>query len=145
MLSNRKPNKVQAISMKKERLSSTKQQEGQNKHFCVVLNIEVPDNPVDVEETNQIHEINSEEPSFLAFRNAISKTKKENHLELTILLQNFLTQVSNRAQTKSKNCPATFGTTSKYHQTGKKDPMIKVPKKGNLKECKNWRRINLLQ
>jgi hypothetical protein len=44
-------------------------------HFCKVLNREVPDNPVDVEETDEICEINSEEPSILEIRNAIRKLK----------------------------------------------------------------------
>lgn len=55
--------------------------------------------------------------------------------------------MSNRALTKSKNFSATFGTTSKYQQTGKMAwSIFKLPKKGNKKnpEWKIWGGITLL-
>lgn len=130
-------NKVQAISMKRGRLSSTKQQERQNKHFCVVLNIEVPDNPVDVEETNQIREINCEEPSFLAIRNAISKTKKGKSPGIDNITAELFKAGVKSSSNKIKELSSNIWNNKQIPSNWKKDPMIKLPKKGNQKECKN--------
>lgn len=51
-------NELQAFSMKKRRLitSCTEQLERWKQHPCEVLNREVPEHPVDVEETDEICE-----------------------------------------------------------------------------------------
>lgn len=51
--------------------NSTEQQEKWKKHFCEVLNREIPDFLSYVWETDEIFEINCEEQSILEIRNAL--------------------------------------------------------------------------
>jgi hypothetical protein len=55
--------------------SSTEQEERWQLHFCEVLNREAPGNPIGVEETDEICDINCEEPSILGITIAISRLK----------------------------------------------------------------------
>lgn len=94
MFSNEKPKQSAGIFNEHRQLiiGSTEQQERWKQHFCEVLNGELPDNPLDDEETNEICEIfYSEEPSILEIINASRKLKNGNSpgIDNIILKQNF--------------------------------------------------------
>ena len=116
-------------------------------HFSEVLNRENPSNPVSEIETelpDEIEEIDTSEPSRIEVRKAIGHLKNGKAPGIDNLQAELLIADIDYATTKVREIIDIVWRDEKTPRKWRKGLIVKLPKKGNLKECKNWRGITLL-
>ena len=116
-------------------------------YFSEVLNRENPSNPVseiEIKLSDEIEEIDTSEPSRIEVRKAIGHLKNGKAPEIDNLQAEMLKADIEYANTKVKEIIDIVWRDEKTPRKWRKGLIVKLPKKGNLKECKNWRGITLL-
>ena len=116
-------------------------------HFSEVLNRKNPSNPVsniDIVLPDEIEQIDTSEPSKIEVRKAIGHLKNGKAPGIENLQAEMLKADIEYATTKVKEILDIVWRDEKTARKWRKGLIAKLQKKGNLKECKNWRGITLL-
>ena len=116
-------------------------------HFSEVLDRENLKNPVsemEIELADEIAEIDTTEPSTAEVRRDIGHLKNGKAPENRKHQAELLKADIDYATTKVKEIIDIVWRHEKTPRKWWKGLIVKLPKKGNLKECKNWRGITLM-
>ena len=116
-------------------------------HFTEVLNRENPNNPVsemEIKLPDKIEEIDISEPSRAKVRKATGHLKNGKAPGIDNIQAELLKAGIDYATTKVKEIMDIAWREGKKPRKWRKGLIVKTAKKGNLKECKNWRGITLL-
>ena len=137
VLSNERPRQSAAVMDKNGKILNDKESKTRRwlEHFTEVLR-ENPSNPTseaEIELSDEVDEIETREPSRAEVRKAIG------HLQAVLLKADI-----DHANTKVKEIIDVVWREKKTAEKWRKGLIIKLPKKRNLRECKNWRGISLL-
>jgi len=149
VLSNERPRQSAAVMDKNGKILNDKESKTKRwlEHFSEVLNRENPSNPVsemEIELPDEIEEIDTSEPSRGEVRKAIGHLKNGKAPGIDNIQAELLKADVDYATTKVKEIIDIVWRDEKTPRKWRKGPIVKLPKKGNLKECKNWRGITLL-
>ena len=117
-----------------------------NEHFKEIINKEAPIRPIIDEECTEqpVADINTSEPSYIEVRNAIKNLKNGKAPAIDSITAERLKGDIYFSTGKVKPLLDKIWNKEQIPETWKKGLIIKLPKKGNLKKCKNWRGITLL-
>ena len=149
VLSNERQRQSAAVMDKNGKILNDKESKTRPwlEHFTEVLNRENPSNPTseaEIELSDEVEEIETREPSRAEVRKAIGHLKNRkapgNDNIQAVLLKGDI----DHATTKVKEIIDVVWREKKTPEKWRKGLIIKLPKKGNLRECKNWRGISLL-
>ena len=114
-------------------------------HFTEVLNGENPSNPkseTEIKLPDEVEEIDTSEPGRAEVRKAIGHPKNAGKVPgIDNVQAELLTAGIDYATTKDKKIIDVMWREEKTPDKWRKGLIIKLPKKGNLEECKNWRGI----
>ena len=91
-----------------------------------------------------IIDINTSEPSYEEVRNAIRNLKSGKAPGIDSITAELLKADIEFSTRKVMNLLEKIWNKEEIPETWRKGLIIKLPKKGNLKKCKNWRGITLL-
>ena len=150
VLCNKPPKQSVAVEDQNGNLISGKEETIQrwSEHFKEVLNIEKPNQPINDDEVNEEHidteETNIREPSRIEIRNAIKQLKNGKASGIDSITAEPLKADIELATDKLKQLIDKIWKEERIPTKWKQGLIIKLPKKGNLKQCKNWRGITLL-
>ena len=126
-------------------LTSEKEQEKRWKeHFSEVLNRPSPTTQADIEEAEEDLDVKTDPPSkeeIIAAIRTLKNGKASGHDNLSA---EFFKMDPNLAAEILLPLFKTIWETKEVPEDWKKGIIIKIPKKGNLQECSNWRGITLL-
>ena len=109
-------------------------------HFSEVLNRENPSDPVceiDIELPDEIEEIDTSEPNRTEVRKAIGHLKNGKGPGIDNIQAELLKADIDYATTKVKEITDIVWRDENTPRKWRKGLIVKLPKKGNLKECKN--------
>jgi len=115
--------------------------------FTKVLNRENPSNPIsetEIDWRDEVEEIDTSEPSRAEVRKAIGHLKNGKAPGIDNAQAELLKADIEYATTEVKEITDVVWREEKTPEKWRKGLIAKLPKKGNLKECKNWRGITLL-
>ena len=117
-----------------------------NEHFKEILNREAPRKPIKDEETvnPEVEEISTEPPSIEEIKSAIKLLKNGKSAGIDSITAEMLKVDLDFSASKVKSLIEKIWNKEQIPKKWKKGIIIKLPKKGNLKKCKNWRGITLL-
>ena len=152
ILCNEKPKQSTAVFDKNGNLLNKKGevQARWTEHFKEVLNRDQPENPVlsdevyELELNDVIEEISISEPTLGEVKQAIKRLKNGKAPGTDSITAELLKANIEFSATKIHQLLGKVWTFEKIPQPWKQGLIIKLPKKGNLKECKNSRGITLL-
>ena len=150
VLCNKPPNQSVAVGDQNGNLISGKEETLQRwtEHFKEVLNREEPNQPINDDEVNEEHidieEIDIREPSRIEIRNAIKQLKNGKASGTDSITAELLKADIELATDKVKQLTDKIWKEERISTKWKQGLIIKLPKTGNLKKCKNWRGITLL-
>jgi len=149
VLSNERPRQSAAVMDKNGKILNDKVSKTKRRleHFSEVLNRENPSNPVsemEIELPDEIEEMDTSEPSRGEVRKAIGHLKNGKAPGIDNIQAELLKADVDYATTKVKEIIDIVWRDEKTPRKWRKGLIVKLPKKGNLKECKNWRGITLL-
>ena len=149
VLSNERPRQSAAVMDKNGKILNDKESKTKRwlEHFSEVLNRNNPSNPVsdiEIELPDKIEQIDTSEPSRIEVRKAIGHLKNGKAPGIDNLQAEMLKADIEYATTKVKEIIDIVWRDEKPARKWRKGLIAKLPKKGNLKECKNWRGITLL-
>ena len=149
VLSNERPRQSAAVMDKNGKILNDKESKTKRwlEHFSEVLNRNNPSNPVsdiEIELPDKIEQIDTSEPSRIEVRKAIGHLKNGKAPGIDNLQAEMLKADIEYATTKVKEIIDIVWRDEKPARKWRKGLIVKLPKKGNLKECKNWRGITLL-
>ena len=116
-------------------------------HFTEVLNRENPSNPIsetEIELSDEVKEIDTSEPSRAEVRKAIGHLKNGKAPGIDNIKAELLKADIDDATTRVKEIIDVVWREKTTPEKWRKGLIVKLPKKGNLNECKNWRGITLL-
>ena len=149
LCNDNRPNQSVAIEDKDGKLVNGKEETLRrwNEHFKEILNREVPVRPITEEHITEppIIDINTSEPSYEEVRNAIRNLKSGKASGIDSITAELLKADIEFSTRKVMNLLEKIWNKEEIPETWRKGLTIKLPKKGNLKKCKNWRGITLLQ
>jgi len=147
---NQRPSQSAAVMDKNGKILNDKESKTKRwlEHFTEVLNRENPRNPkseTEIELPDEVEEIDTSEPGRAEVRKAIGHPKNAGKVPGIDNVQGeLLTADIDYATTKDKKIIEVMWRAEKTPDKWRKGLIRKLPKKGNLKECKNWSRITLL-
>ena len=150
VLSNERPRQSAAVMDKNGKIINDKEGIKPNDgwvHFSEGPSRENPSNPVmemEIELPDEIEEIDTSEPSRDEVRKAIGNLKNGKAPGIDNIPAELLKADIDYATTKVKEIIDIVWRDEKIPRKWRKGLIAKLPKKGNLKECKNWRGITLL-
>ena len=119
-------------------------------HFREVLNSEEPTDPITIEDESEfelgglIEEIVITEPTIGEIKAAIERLKNGKSPGVDSITAELLKAHKELSAAKVHQLLEKVWKHEKIPDKWKRGLIIKLPKKGNLKECKNWRGITLL-
>ena len=119
-------------------------------HFREVLNREEPTDPITIEDESEfelgglIEEIVITEPTIGEIKAAIERLKNGKSPGVDSITAELLKAHKELSAAKVHQLLEKVWKHEKIPDKWKRGLIIKLPKKGNLKECKNWRGITLL-
>ena len=115
-------------------------------HFAEVLNREEPIEPVRDEEsqTEEIEEIDCTKPRLAEIKTAIKGLKNGKASGIDDITSEMLKADINFTAKRVKELLDKVWEQEKTPEKWRRGLIIKLPKKGNLRECRNWRGITLL-
>ena len=149
-LCNERPRQSTAVLNKNGNLVSGKAEvlARWTEHFKEVLNREEPENPITEEEEcelpNILEEISVEEPTQSEVRTALKRLQSGKSPGIDNITAELLKADIDFSTKKIHQLLQKIWKNEKIPRKWKKGLIIKLPKKGNLKECKNSRGITLL-
>ncbi len=151
-LCNDKPKQSTSVMDKNGRVISGRDESRKRwkEHFTEVLNRDEPENPIiltdleNEEHLDNITEIDDQEPTLLEIKRAIRLLKNGKSSGIDSITAELLKADINFATEIIHNLFKNIWAKETIPKNWKKGLIIKLPKKGNLKECKNWRGITLL-
>ena len=147
-LSNEKPKKCYTINDKNNKIitSCEERKERWKEHFNEVLNRNAPEDPMSLEE-NEIEintDINTRSPTIKEIQDALKHLKNGKSPGADGIQAELLKADINNTSKRIKRIIDTVWEHERAPQSWKRGLIVKLPKKGNLKDCKNWRGITLL-
>lgn len=146
-LSNEKPKKCMAINDKDNQTitNSEDRRKRWKEHFNEILNRPEPDDPLTIE-TDEIElvDIDINPPTLREIQEAIKKLKNGKAPGADLIQAELLKANINYSSRKIKAILNRVWEQEKAPQSWRRGLIVKLPKKGNLKHCKNWRGITLL-
>ena len=151
-LCNERPKQSTAVMDKEGNTLSKKKdiQERWTEHFKEILNRDTPSNPItiaDVEELNLgevINEIATNEPTLDEVKKAVKKLKNGKAPGIDNITAELLKTEIEFSSSKIQEILAKVWRFETIPEAWRRGLIIKLPKKGNLKDCKNSRGITLL-
>ena len=147
-LTNEKPRSSVTIKDKQNNIitNSEDRRDRWREHFSEILNRDDPEDPIEEEESTETEmtNINTNPPTLNEIYNAIKMLKNgkapgHDGIQAELLKSDI--------HYTSKKLQVIFNEIWEKEQTPtnwRRGLIFKIPKKGNLKECKNWRGITLL-
>lgn len=150
VLTNERPKRCVTIKDKEEKdiTHSEDRKKRWREHFQEILNREEPNNPLvedtEVEEGTGIEDINTDPPTLMEIHNAIKTLKNGKAAGDDKIQAELLKADINFTSKKIEEILNKVWEQEKTPNSWKRGLIIKLPKKGNLKNCKNWRGITLL-
>ena len=142
VLSNERPRQSAAVMDKNGKILNGKESKTRRwlEHFTEVLNRENPSNPTseaEIELSDEGEEIETREPSRAVVRKAIGHLKNGKAPGIDNIQAVLLKADIDHATTKVKEIIDVVWREKKTPEKWRKGLIIKLPKKGNLRECKN--------
>ena len=139
VLSNERPRQSAAVMDKTGKILNDKESKSRRwlEHFSEVLNRENPSNPVcemEIELPDEIEEIDTSEPSRAEVRKAIGHLKNGKAPGIDIIQAELLKTDIDDATTKVKEIIDIVWRDEKTPRKWRKGLIVKLPKKGNLKD-----------
>jgi len=116
-------------------------------HFAEVLNRDYPSNRIretEIELPDEVEEIDTSEPSRAELRKAIGHLKNGKAPGIDNIQVELFKADIDYAATKVKEVVDVVWREEKTTEKWRKGPIVELPKKENLRECKNWRKFTLL-
>ena len=115
-------------------------------HFMEILNREEPADPINEEDCEQqdIADIDTGPVSKAEIRRAVKSLKNGKAPGEDMITAELLKADLEFTTDRVKDLIDTIWSLEKVPRKWKRGLIIKIPKKGNLKECKNWRGVTLL-
>ena len=115
-------------------------------HFMEILNSEQPAYPINEEDCEQqdIADINTRPVSKAEIRRAIKSLKNGKAPGEDMITAEVLKADLEFTTDRVKELIDTIWSLEKVPRKWKRGLIIKIPKKANLRECKNWRGVTLL-
>jgi len=113
-------------------------------HFSEILNRDDPVNPVEeneIEELEEIGEIDLENWSLLEVKVALKRTKPGKASGVDEVGPELLPESGHGRLTR---CCNRLWETERWPEMWKKGLIVKIFKKGDLRDCNNWRGVTLL-
>ena len=148
VLSNERPKQNAAIKDKDGNLLTESEERKQRwkEHFSEILNREAPENPVTEEDVvmQEIAEISVDPPTTTEIKSAIQRLKNGKAAGNDLIVAELLKADVDFTTEKVKQLLDKIWQQEKIPDRWRKGLIVKLPKKGDLKNCKNWRGITLL-
>jgi len=147
-LTNEKPRSCVTINDKQNNVitSSEDRRNRWREHFSEILNRDDPENPVEEEETTgiEITDISTDPPTLDEIVKAIKMLKNGKAPGDDGIQAELLKADIHFTGQKLQKMFNEIWETEQTPTNWRRGLIFKIPKKGNLKECKNWRGITLL-
>ena len=146
-LSNEKPKKCVTINNKdgKTITNSEERKERWKEHFSEILNRPEPEHPLIVDDNvSEISDIDINPPTVSEIEQAIKRLKNGKAAGEDLIQAELLKADVRYTGNKIHELLTEIWKEEKVPINWKKGLIVKLPKKGNLKNCKNWRGITLL-
>ena len=146
VLSNQKPRQSIAIKDKEGKIltSSEDRRKRWKEHFSEILNRDEPQTPVTAEEEEEIEDIDTNPPTLAEIQNAIKRLKNGKAAGEDLIVAELLKADVSFTSKKIKHILDEVWKQERTPLRWKRGIIVKLPKKGDLKNCKNWRGITLL-
>ena len=148
VLCNDKPKQSAAVNDKNGNAltSSEDRKKRWREHFMEVLNREEPADPINEGDCEQqdIADIDTGPVSKVEIRKAIKSLKNGKAPGEDMITAELLKADLEFTTGRVKELVDTIWNLEKVPRKWKRGLIVKIPKKGNLKECKNWRGVTLL-
>ena len=148
LLCNDRPKQCTAVKDKDGEIISGKEEilNRWREHFSEVLNRTDPDQPITEDDIGEaeIEEISTEHVSEREVEDAVKKLKNGKAAGIDSITAELLKADVKYTSVKVKKLIDMIWRQETVPKNWKKGLIVKIPKKGDLKECKNWRGITLL-
>ena len=149
VLSNERPRQSAAVMDKNGKILKDKESKTRRwlEYFTEVLNRENPSNVIsetEIELSDEVNEIDTSEPSGAEVRKAIGHLKNGKAPGIDNIKAELLKADIDDATTRVKEIIDVVWREKTTPEKWRKGLIVKLLKKGNLNECKNWRGITLL-
>ena len=147
-LTNDKPKSCATIKDKQNKIitNSEDRKNRWKEHFSEILNRDNPENPIKEEETRgiEITDINTHPPTIIEISKAVKMLKNGKAPGDDGIQAELLKADINFTSRKLQGIFNEIWEKEQAPINWRRGLIFKIPKKGNLKECKNWRGITLL-